>query len=117
VVWLTINSSAPGKQGNLSPEQAQQLIEERGSAQTALLLDPSGEVGKLYGAKTTPHMYIVDPSGTLIYQGGIDSIASTDREDVAKATNYVKQALDESLAGRPVSTPETEAYGCSVKYQ
>lgn len=116
VVWLTINSSAPGKQGHHSPEEWAELVEEKGSAASATLLDGDGTVGRLYGAKTTPHMYIIDPSGKLIYQGAIDSVASTNVNDVPNAKNYVAAALDEALAGKPVSEPSTKAYGCSVKY-
>jgi peroxiredoxin len=116
VAWLTIISSAPGKQGHVSPEQANVIITERGSSQTAMLLDPDGHVGRLYGAKTTPHMFIIDPDGTLIYAGAIDDKASTNPADLARATNYVQRALEEALAGAPVSIPETRSYGCSVKY-
>jgi peroxiredoxin len=116
VVWLTINSSAPGKQGHLTPESAKEIIQARGSRQTALLLDPDGAVGKSYGAKTTPHMYIIDPAGTLIYMGGIDDKPSTNADDIPSSTNYVRQALDQALAGQPVATASTESYGCSVKY-
>jgi peroxiredoxin len=117
VVWLSVISSAPGEQGYATGEQANHLTSERGAAPSAVLLDPSGAVGHLYGAKTTPDMYIIDPKGTLIYAGGIDSIASTDPDDIAKATPYVKNALDEAMAGKPVSAAVTKPYGCSVKYQ
>lgn len=116
VVWITVCSSAHGKQGHYEPAEWVDLLEEKGSAATATLLDSDGKVGKLYGAKTTPHMYIIDPKGILIYQGAIDSVASTDAEDIGGATNYVQQALDEAMAGKPVSEPSTKAYGCSVKY-
>lgn len=116
VVWITINSSAHGKQGHFEPEKWVEVLEEKGSAATTTLLDADGEVGKLYGAKTTPHMYIIDPKGVLIYQGAIDSVASTDPDDIAESVNYVSQALDEAMAGKPVSEPATKAYGCSVKY-
>ncbi len=117
VAWLSIDSSAPGKQGHLTPEQAQQFLKERDAAPTALLLDPSGDIGRLYGAKTTPHMFVINPDGVVIYAGAIDSKPSTEQEDVATAVNYVKQALDEALSGKSVSVPETRSYGCSVKYQ
>ena len=116
VVWLTIVSSAPGKQGFLTPEQALAAIADRGAHQTALLLDSDGTVGRLYGAKTTPHLFIVNPEGRVIYAGAIDDYPSTDPADIPGATNYVRQALDEALAGRPVSVPSTKSYGCSVKY-
>jgi len=116
VVWLSINSSAPGKQGNFPPERWRQILEERRSAANATLLDPEGKVGKLYGAQTTPHLFIVDPKGILIYQGAIDSIASADPADVPKARNHVQAALEEAMAGKPVSVSSTQSYGCSVKY-
>jgi len=116
VVWLSVISSAPGKQGHVGPEEANRLTESRQAAPAAVILDPTGEVGQRYGAKTTPHMYIVDPEGTLVYQGGIDSIKSTRPEDVARATPYVKVALDELMAGKAVTNPTTAPYGCSVKY-
>jgi peroxiredoxin len=116
VVWFSINSSAPGKQGNYSPEEANNLTKEKGAAPTAVLLDPDGRVGKLYGAQTTPHMFIVNPGGILIYQGAIDDQASVDVNDIPKSQNYVRKALDEAMAGQPVSTAATKSYGCSVKY-
>jgi peroxiredoxin len=116
VVWLSVISSAPGKQGHVSPEQADQLTASRNAAPTAVLLDSSGEVGRSYGAKTTPHMYIIDPQGTLVYMGGIDSIRSANPADIPKATPYVALSLNEVLAGQPVSNPVTRPYGCTVKY-
>jgi len=116
VVWLSIVSSAPGKQGHMSPEDANKAKEEKGSASTAVLLDEDGTVGRLYDAKVTPHMFVVDPEGTLIYMGAVDDVKSTDAADIAGAKNYVKQALDEAMAGKPVSEPTTTAYGCPVKY-
>jgi peroxiredoxin len=116
VVWLSINSSAEGKEGHLTPEAGAQVVAERQAKQTALLLDPTGEVGKLYGAKTTPHIFIINPEGTLIYAGAIDDIASTELGDIPKAKNYVKMVLDEAMANRPVPVSDTRAYGCSVKY-
>jgi hypothetical protein len=91
--------------------------QERRSRPTALLPDEEGTVGRLYGARTTPHMYIVDPQGKLVYAGGIDSIPSADPEDIRKAVNYVKQGLNEALAGKPISMATTRAYGCSIKYK
>ena len=116
VVWLSIDSSAPGKQGNYPPADLAAWEKEKGAAATAVLLDPDGKVGREYGAKTTPHMFVIDPKGSLIYEGAIDSIASPDKSDIPKATNYVKAALDESMAGKSVTTPQTRSYGCAVKY-
>lgn len=114
--WLTIISSAPGEQGHVDAQQANVLTESRGAAPSAVLLDPAGDVGRAYGAKTTPHMYLVDPQGVLVYMGGIDSIPSSDPADIARATPYVKTAFAEAKAGKPVSNPSTRPYGCSVKY-
>ena len=114
--WLTIVSSAPGKQGYVDAATAASLTQSRGAAPTAVLLDPSGDVGRKYEAKTTPHMFVVAPDGKLIYMGGIDSIPSADADDIAKAKPYVKVALAEAMAGKPVSNASTKPYGCSVKY-
>lgn len=116
VVWLSINSSAPGKQGNYPPEKANELSSEKKSAATYVLLDPEGTVGRLYGAKTTPHMYVIDGAGVLRYEGAIDSVSSTDKDDIAGATNYVAAAVDALKAGKPVDPSVTQAYGCAVKY-
>jgi peroxiredoxin len=116
VVWLSIASSAPGKQGNMSPEETNKTKEEKGSAATAVLLDEDGTVGKLYDAKVTPELYVINPEGVLIYMGAIDDKKSVDAADVAGAKNYVKQALDEAMAGKAVSEPVTTAYGCGIKY-
>ena len=116
VAWLTIVSSAPGKEGFVDAAQANALTKARGAAPTAVLLDPTGEVGHKYEARTTPHMFIVAPDGKLIYMGGIDSIASADAEDIPKATPYVKVALSEAMAGKAVTNAVTKPYGCSVKY-
>ncbi|MFM8788343.1 MAG: thioredoxin family protein [Chthoniobacterales bacterium] len=116
VVWLSIVSSAPGKQGHMSAEDTNKTKEEKGSAATAVLLDEDGTVGKLYNAKVTPELYVVDREGTLIYAGAIDSVKSTDAADIDGAKNYVKQALDEALEGKPVSVGTTTAYGCGIKY-
>jgi len=116
VVWLTINSGASGKQGHLDNAGAQAFVAQYHAAPSAYLFDGDGKVGHLYGAKTTPHMYIVDAGGTLRYMGGIDSIASTDKDDLAQATQYVPQALAELKAGKPVSVATSEPYGCGVKY-
>ena len=116
IVWLSVNSSAPGKEGNYSIAEWKQKSAERKVAANAILLDPSGKTGKAYGAKTTPHMYIIDGAGVLQYQGAIDSTRSTDATDIKTSQNYVATALDELAAGKPVSVKETKAYGCSVKY-
>ena len=115
-VWLSIVSSAPGKQGHVDAAKANELTKSRNAAPTAVLLDPTGDVGRKYDAKTTPHMYIVAPDGKLIYMGGIDSIPSADQDDIAEATPYVKVALSEAMGGKPVSKASTKPYGCSVKY-
>lgn len=116
VVWLTVSSSAPGKQGYVAGPKANALMKEKGGAPTAILLDHDGTVGRAYGARTTPHMFVIDRKGTLVYEGGIDDKPSTDVADLATATNYVEAALEDVSAGRPVSTPTSEPYGCSVKY-
>lgn len=116
VVWLVICSSAPGKQGHYSGAEWMKIIEEKGIAATAVLLDEEGAVGRAYGASNTPHLFIVGADGKLVYQGAIDDKPSTESDDIAKSHNYVAAALDEILAGRPVSQPLTKAYGCSVKY-
>lgn len=116
VIWLSVNSSAPGKEGNYTIAEWKQKSAERKVAAHAILLDPDGKTGKAYGAKTTPHMYIIDGAGVLRYQGAIDSTRSTDPADIKTSQNYVSAALDELAAGKPVSTQETKAYGCSVKY-
>ncbi|MDM4770386.1 thioredoxin family protein [Solimonas sp. SE-A11] len=116
VAWLTVISSAPGKQGHVDGKQANALTQERGAAPTAVLLDPSGKIGHAYDAKTTPHMFVIDPKGTLVYMGGIDSIASADAEDIPDAKPYVRLALAEALAGKPVTEAVTKPYGCGIKY-
>ena len=116
VVWLSVISSAPGKQGHVSAARADELTRSRNAAPTAVILDPAGKIGRAYGARTTPHMYIIDPSGKLIYMGGIDSITSANPADIPRATQHVRVALRELAAGKPVSTPVTKPYGCSVKY-
>jgi peroxiredoxin len=116
VVWLTIDSSAPGEQGNYPAEKLNAISTKVGAARTALLLDPEGKTGRLYGAKTTPDMYVIDPKGNLVYRGAIDNKRSTDEADVKAATNYVRQALDAVMGGKPVPNPSTQPYGCTVKY-
>jgi peroxiredoxin len=117
VVWLTIDSNAPGTEGNLSPEQAEKVASAWKTKQTALLLDPEGKAGRAYGAKNTPNMVIINPKGKIVYEGAIDSKATPNPGDIPSSTNYVKVALDESLSGKPVSNPTTKPYGCSVKYK
>jgi peroxiredoxin len=117
VVWLTIDSNAPGTEGNLSPDQAEKVANAWKTKQTALLLDPEGKAGRAYGAKNTPNMVIVNPEGKIVYEGAIDSKATPNPADIPSSTNYVKVALDESLSGKPISNPTTKPYGCSVKYK
>jgi peroxiredoxin len=116
VVWLQVISSAPGEQGNVDGATAMSLNEKRGAAPTNIILDPEGTIGKLYNAKTTPHMFVINAEGTLVYKGGIDSIKTTDPADIAKAVPYVKQALAAVAAGNTVPNASTAPYGCSVKY-
>lgn len=116
VVWLSIVSSAEGKQGHVDASGAFREKQQYSSKATHILLDPNGEVGRKYGAKTTPHMFIIDEQGKVVYQGAIDSIPSADKDDIAKAQSYVAMALDEKLAGQEIKIAETKAYGCSVKY-
>lgn len=117
VVWLSIISSAPGKQGHVSPDKAEQLSKSRNAAPSHILFDESGEIGKLYGAKTTPHMYIVDQQGTLRYAGAIDSIKSANPADIAKATNYVDASMASLAKGETIAKKLTPPYGCSIKYK
>ncbi len=116
VVWLTLNSGATGKQGHLDGAGANAFIAQYHASPTAYLIDGEGKVGRLYGARTTPHMFVIDAGGTLRYMGGIDSIASTDQDDLARATQYVPQALAELKAGKSVSVTTSEPYGCGIKY-
>ena len=115
-LWLSVISSAPGKQGHVSADDANALSESREATPATVLLDESGKVGKLYGARTTPHMYIVDEKGTLVYAGGIDDKPTANPDDIDGATNYVRQAMDEMLADKSVSVATSRPYGCSVKY-
>ena len=117
VIWFSIDSSAPGYEGNLTPEQAQNVVKKWNTKQTALLLDPDGKAGRSYGARNTPHMFVINPDGKIIYEGAIDSKATPNPDDIASSTNYVKVALDESMSGKPVSNSNTRPYGCSVKYK
>ncbi|MBC2595103.1 thioredoxin family protein [Ruficoccus amylovorans] len=116
VVWLSIVSSAPGKQGYETPEQTLKTAEAKGSKASAILLDPTGKVGKEYGAKRTPEMFIINPEGEIVYHGAIDSISSASQADIKDAKNYVNAAMAEAKAGQPVSQASTQPYGCGVKY-
>jgi peroxiredoxin len=116
VTWLTIISSSPGTQGHVSPSQADELTATRKASPTAVLLDPTGAVGQMYGATNTPHMYVIDKTGTLVYAGAIDDKPTTRKSDVPGAQNYVRAALQSVAAGQPVKTSVTRAYGCTVKY-
>lgn len=116
VVWLQINSAAAGKQGDFDNAQAAAWLKRVGSVTTAYCRDTDGKVGHLYDARTTPHMFVINTDGVLVYEGGIDSIRSANPDDIAKATNYVSAALADLKAGRPVATPTSKPYGCSVKY-
>ena len=115
-VWLTINSSGPGNQGYMTAAAAKALTAKQATKRTAYLLDPNGAVGKLYGAKTTPHMYVINGRGTLVYAGGIDDKPSADKADIAKARNHVLAALGEMKSGKAVSVTTSRPYGCNVKY-
>jgi peroxiredoxin len=116
IVWLTVISSAKGEQGYVTAAQADDLTTSRKAAPTLVLLDEKGVVGRMYGATNTPHMYVVDKTGLLVYAGAIDDRPTSRKSDVPGATNYVKAALDSVAAGQPVKTPVTRAYGCTVKY-
>lgn len=116
VIWLTVVSSAEGKEGYMSAADAEKYMAAKGSAPTARILDASGEIGRAYGAKTTPHMFVVDPSGTLVYAGAIDDNDSFKPETVATAKNYVREAIASIKSGKPLEISSTKSYGCSVKY-
>lgn len=117
VVWLSINSTEKASFDYMQPAKLVAWQQQRKVQPTATLMDEEGTVGKAYGARTTPHMYIVDPQGQLVYAGGIDSIPSSNPDDIARATNYVRQAVAEVSAGKPISAATTRAYGCSIKYK
>ncbi len=117
VVWLAVNSTESSHPDHLPPAQLAAWMAKEKAAASATLMDESGTIGKAYGARTTPHMYIINPKGVLVYAGGIDSIPSANPQDIKTATNYVRQSLDEALAGKPVSMAVTRPYGCSVKYK
>lgn len=116
IVWLSIVSSAPGKEGHVSAEVAKKLVTDSGAMASARILDEKGDIGHLYAAKTTPHMFVIDKDGILVYMGAIDDKPSTDPATVEGAKNYVTAALEDLAAGRAVQTAQTEAYGCGVKY-
>lgn len=116
VVWLAVNSTAPEYGDHLAPAKLAAWMKDQGAAATATLMDEDGRLGRAYGARTTPHMYVIDPSGKLVYAGAIDSKPTSNKADIATATNHVNVALAESLAGKAVSTASTRAYGCTVKY-
>lgn len=116
VVWLSICSSAPGKQGYVTGPEAKKLLEEKDAVPSHFLLDPKGAVGKSYGAKTTPHMFVINPKGVVVYNGAIDDRPSTNRADIAVAKNYLAAALDASMSGKKVEIAASQPYGCSVKY-
>lgn len=116
VIWLAISTAAPGDQGHMTPEEARTISEEKGACHTALLFDAEKKVARAYGAKATPHMYVINPDGNLIYQGAIDSIPSDRKADLEKAENYVAAALTASLEGKEIERPVTQAYGCAIKF-
>jgi peroxiredoxin len=116
VVWLSVISSAPGQQGYVTPAEENQYLSRMHAAPSAAILDGSGTIGRLYGAKTTPHMFIIAPDGKLIYEGALDDQPTPDPASLKGARNYVSEALTEAMAGKPVATPVTKSYGCSVKY-
>jgi len=116
VVWLTVAASAPGQEGYVTAAEANELVAKSKAAPAAVILDPQSKIARAYGATVTPHMYIVDASGTLVYKGGIDSIVSTNVDDIPRATQYVRVALGDVLAGKPVVEASTRPYGCTLKY-
>lgn len=116
VVWVSVISSAPGKQGYVTPEEGNAIIEKYNASPTHLVLDPEGTIGRAYDARTTPHMYVIDAEGELVYMGGIDDKPTTSQADIEGANNYVRAALTDLKNDKPVATPATRPYGCSVKY-
>jgi hypothetical protein len=117
VVWLSVLSSAPSEQGSVTPAEENQYLKTMKAAPTAALLDANGAIARLYEAKTTPHIFVIDPTGKLIYQGAIDDKPTTDQADIRIARNYLNEALDASMTGKQVTTASTRPYGCSVKYK
>jgi peroxiredoxin len=116
VIWLTVLSSAPGKQGYMDAVDENAYLKQENAHPTAALLDPTGALGHLYDAKTTPDMYVINPQGMLVYDGAIDDRPTTDVADIQGAKNYLNEALEDAISGKPVSDPVTRPYGCSVKY-
>ena len=116
VIWLTVAASAPGEEGFVNASQANELTKSRNAAPTAVILDPQSKIARAYGATVTPHMYIIDANGVLVYKGGIDSIPSSSTTDIPKAKQYVRVGLGEVLAGKPVTDSSTRPYGCTLKY-
>jgi len=117
VAWFTVISSAPGQQGYVTASEENDYLSKMHASPTAALLDPDGQIGRLYGAKTTPEMYIIDPQGKLIYEGAIDNRPTPEASDIKGAENYVSEALTSAMAGKPISQAYTHSYGCSVKYR
>lgn len=117
VIWLSVVSSAPGNQGYYEPAEMNAMNTENGNKATAVLLDPEGSVGMTFGARTTPQMYVINPEGVLLYNGAIDDRPSSRLEDIEGAHNYLAQAIEEAMAGEPVTNSTTQPYGCSVKYR
>jgi AhpC/TSA family len=116
VVWLSVISSAPGEQGYVTPSEENTYLKKMNAAPTAALLDPTGAIGRLYEAKTTPHIFVIDPTGKLIYQGALDDKPTPDQEDLKGARNYLNETLTAAMAGKPIQVASTRPYGCSVKY-
>ena len=116
VIWFTVISSSPGSQGYVSADQENEYLQKMHAVPTAAILDPKGDIGHLYGAKTTPHMFVINPQGQIIYNGAIDDKATTDPSDINGANNYVSDALQEAMSGKAVAVANTRPYGCSVKY-
>jgi len=115
-IWLTLVSSRPGTQGHVNALEADKLTDDRNAHPTAVLLDANGDVGRLYGARTTPHMFVIDPSGMLVYMGAIDDQPTANHGSIKVARNYVREALDAIGQGRPVALASTRPYGCTIKY-
>jgi hypothetical protein len=116
IIWLSVISSAPGEQGYVTPAEENTYLKTMHAAPTAALLDPEGAIGRLYEAKTTPHIFVIDPTGKLIYQGAIDNKPTTEQEDLKGADNYLNDALNAAMSGKPIQVASTRPYGCSVKY-
>lgn len=116
VVWIAVNSTSDAHGDYKNTEETKAEAQKFGTTASHIVIDESGDIGKLYGAKTTPHIFIVDPEGVLVYQGAADSIKSTENTDIAKATNYIDVSMTEALTPKEISNPETKPYGCSVKY-